>query len=86
MLSHVADLEKQITDWQFVELWVDLIVFPPRILMLVGDKNGKCSIYDPAANYRTKLDNSTYDQAHSLLLEDDYERVDGRLLAEEVMA
>lgn len=86
MLSHVLDLEKQITDWQFVELWVDLIVFPPRILMLVSDKNGKCGIYDPAANYQTKLDNLTYDQAHSILLEDDYERVDGRLLAEELMA
>lgn len=85
MLSHVPDLEKQITDWQFVELWVDLIVFPPRILMLVGEKNGKCGIYDPVANYQTKLDNLTYDQAHSVLLEDDYERVDGRLLAEEVI-
>lgn len=65
MLSHVLDLRKQITDWQFVELWVDLIVFIPRILMLACDKNCKCGIYDPAANYQTKVDNLTYDQAHS---------------------
>ncbi|MFB2875540.1 MULTISPECIES: hypothetical protein [Floridanema] len=85
MLSHVPDLAVQVSNWQFLELWVDPIVFPPRILMLVSDNDGKCGVYDPSANYQLKFSSLTYDEAHSWLLEDDYERVDGRLLAEEVM-
>jgi len=85
MLSHVPDLAEQVTNWQFLELWVDSIVFPPRILMLVSDNDGKCGVYDPGANYQLKFSSLSYDEAHSWLLEDDYERVDGRLLADEVM-
>ncbi len=83
MLFPAPDLATQINNWQFIELWVDPIVFPPRVLMLVGSKNGNCCIYDPSANYQPKFVSSTYDEAHSWLLEDDYERVDGRLLATE---
>ena len=84
MLSHAPNLVSQITDWNFLELWVDGIIFPPRILMLVSQKNGQCSIYDPSANYQAIFTSKSYDQAHSWLLEDDYERVDGRLLSEEL--
>ncbi|MDQ2100648.1 MAG: hypothetical protein QQW96_23760 [Tychonema bourrellyi B0820] len=85
MLSPAPNLVEQINDWEFIELWVDPIVFPPRILMLVGDKNSKCCIYDPSANYKLLFLSSSYDQAHSWLLEDEYERVDGRLLASEIV-
>ena len=38
MLSHAQDLAAQINDWEFIELWVDPIIFPPRIIMLVSNK------------------------------------------------
>ena len=85
MLSPAPNLLEQINDWEFIELWVDPIVFPPRILMLVGGKNSKFCIYDPSANYKLLFLSSSYDQAHSWLLEDEYERVDGKLLASEIV-
>ncbi|WP_333209554.1 hypothetical protein [Microcoleus sp. S36b_A4] len=45
MLSHTPDLAEQVNDWEFIELWVDPIVFPPRILMLVSAKNRGFCIY-----------------------------------------
>ncbi|TAE76157.1 MAG: hypothetical protein EAZ60_10830, partial [Oscillatoriales cyanobacterium] len=51
MSSPAKNLVEQVNDWEFIELWVDPIVFPPRILMLVGGKNSKCGIYEPSANY-----------------------------------
>ena len=85
MLSPAQNLVEQINDWEFIELWVDPIVFPPRILMLVGGKNSKCCIYEPSANYKPLFFSSSYDEAHSWLVEDEYERVDGRLLASEIV-
>jgi len=85
MLSPAQNLIEQVNDWDFIELWVDLIVFPPRILMLVGGKNSKCGIYEPSVNYKLLFLGASYDEAHSWLLEDEYERVDGRLLASEIV-
>jgi len=45
MLSRAQNLVEQVNDWEFIELWVDAIVFPPRILMLVDGKNSKFGIY-----------------------------------------
>lgn len=84
MLSHTPDLAEPVNDWDFIELWVDPIVFPPRIVMLVSGKKGGFCIYDPSANYKSLFLTSSYDEAHSWLLEDEYERCDGRLLAEEI--
>jgi hypothetical protein len=50
MLCPAQNLAEQINDWEFIELWVDPIVFPPRILMLVGEQNSKCCIYEASAN------------------------------------
>jgi len=84
MSSHTPDLAEQINDWDFIELWVDPIVFLPCIVMLVSGKNGVFCIYDPSANYKSLFLSSSYDEAHSWLLEDEYERCDCRLLAEEI--
>lgn len=51
-MALAQNLVEQINDWEFIELWVYPIVFPPRILMLVGGKNSKCCIYEPSANYK----------------------------------
>ena len=84
-MAFAQNLAEQINDWEFIELWIDPIVFPPRILMLVGGQNGKCCIYDSSANYKLLFLSSSYDEAHSWLLEEEYERVDGRLLASEIV-
>jgi hypothetical protein len=84
MLSLEQNLALQTDNWQLIELWIDPIVFPPRILMLVGGQQGNCCIYDATANYKPLFESPNYDEAHSWLVEDDYERVDGRLLAEEI--
>jgi hypothetical protein len=52
--------------------------------MLVCDRQGACEIYNPASNYKLMFSSPTYEDAQLWLLEDEYERVDGRLLAEEV--
>ncbi len=71
------------TDWQFVELWIDTIVFPPRILMLIADHNGKYNIYDPAQEYKSIFSSNNYDEVNYWLLEDEYERVDRKILADD---
>jgi len=85
MLCPAPNLAEQINDWEFIELWVDPIVFPPRILMLVEEQNSKCCIYDSSASYKLLFLSSSYDEAHSWLGEDEYEQVDGRLLASEIV-
>lgn len=73
------------TDWKFVELWIDTIVFPPRILMLIGDNNGKYNVYDPAQQYKSIFFSNDYEEVNSWLLEDEYERIEGRMLADEII-
>jgi hypothetical protein len=38
MQSHAPALAQQVKTWKFLELWVDPVLFPPKILMLVGDQ------------------------------------------------
>jgi hypothetical protein len=84
MLFPELNLEKQLNQWQFLELWIDPIIFPPTILMLIKDHNNQFMIYDIAHKNKLIFSSTTYDEAHSWLIEDEYERVDGRLLAEEI--
>ena len=85
MLSQEPALAEQAKTWQFLELWVDSVLFPPRILMVVCDRNGTCRIFNPALDYKLVVAHPTYQSAQDWLLEDEYERVKGQLLAEEVI-
>lgn len=85
MQSLVPALEKQAKTWKFIELWVDPILFPPKILMLVDDHDGRCNVVDPAADCKLVVSHSTYQTAQAWFLEDEYERVKGKLLAKEIM-
>lgn len=85
MLSHELALAEQAKTWKFLELWVDPVVFPPKILMLIGNQDGACHIFDPGADYKLVVAYPDYDSAREWLLEDEYERVDGQLLAEDVV-
>lgn len=81
MLSPAPDLAN---NWQFTELWVDPTAVPPYVLILLGDSEGKCCVFDPTQNYKIIFSSSSYQEAKLWLLEDEYERVEGRLLVEQV--
>lgn len=85
MQFHAPALAEQAKTWKFLELWVDPVLFPPKILMLVGEQNGTCRIFNPASNYKLVVTHSNYQTAQEWLLEDEYERVEGQLLAEEIL-
>jgi hypothetical protein len=65
-------------NWQFTELWIDPTASPPYTLILLSDPSGNSAIYDPAQNYQPIFTSSTYQEAKLWLLEDEYERVNGR--------
>ena len=71
-------------EWDFVEVWIDPMQSPPYILILLGDSSGSCRLYDPAENYKVIFAAATYDEAQIWLLEDEYEPIEGRLLASEL--
>ncbi len=85
MLSPEPALAEQANDWNFLELWVDPIVFPPKILMVIGDRDGTCRIFNPAFDYKLVVSHPDYQTAQEWLLEDEYERVNGQLFAEEIL-
>lgn len=80
MLSHALDLAN---NWQYVELWIDPTAVPPYVLLLLGRKEN-CCIYDPSKDYKLVFATSSYKEAKLWLLEDEYERVEGRLLMEQI--
>lgn len=85
MLSQEPNLAKRAKTWKFLELWVDPVIFPPKILMVVGDRDGTCYIFNPSSNYKLLVAHPSYRAAQEWLLEDEYERVKGQLLAEDVI-
>jgi hypothetical protein len=84
MLFHAPVLAEQAKTWKFLELWVDPVLFPPKILMLVEDQDGSCRIFNPASQYQLVVAHADYLAAQEWLLEDEYERIKGQLLADEV--
>lgn len=34
-------------NWEFTEVWIDPMLSPPYILLLLCDSEGNCQIYDP---------------------------------------
>mgnify|MGYP001552524073 CR=1 FL=1 len=37
--------------WQFSEVWIDPMLTPPYVLLLLADAENKCYVYDPAKDY-----------------------------------
>lgn len=72
------------TDWDFVEVWIDSLLSPPYVLLLLGDAAGHYRVHDPAENYKVVFSSATYDEAQTWLLEDEYEPVEGRISASEL--
>ena len=78
MSSHAQNLAD---NWEFTELWIDPTASPPYVLILLSDSSGKSCVYDPNQNYQLVFKSDTYQEAKLWLLEDEYERVEGRLSA-----
>lgn len=72
------------SEWDFVEVWIDPMLLPPYILLLLGNASGSCRVYDPAENYKVVFTGATYDETQTWLLEDEYEPIEGRLSASEL--
>jgi hypothetical protein len=71
-------------NWNFAEVWIDLMLSPPYILLLLGDPSGRCCVYDPSERYEVVFTSASYGEAQNWLLEDEYEPVEGRLSASEL--
>lgn len=71
-------------NWQFAEVWIEPMLSPPYILLLLGDHSGGCHVFDPAKAYEVIFTSSTYEEAQLWLLEDEYEPIEGRLSASEL--
>ncbi len=72
------------TDWDFFEVWIDPLLSPPYLLLLVGETSGICRVHDPADGYKVVFSSTTYDEAQNWLLEDEYEPIEGRLTESEL--
>lgn len=72
-------------DWQFTEVWIDPMLTPPYLLLLLANGDGKYYIYDPAKNYQVIFASENYEMAKLWLLEDEYEPVLGRLSVDDLL-
>ncbi|UBF24525.1 hypothetical protein K9N68_22930 [Kovacikia minuta CCNUW1] len=75
--SPAPDMVKR--NWEFTEVWIDPMLSPPYVLVLLGDRTGNCQIFDPAEGYKAVFSSSIYEEAQLWLLEDEYEPIEGRL-------
>ena len=82
MLSPTPDLGNK---WRFTELWVDSTAVPAYDLILSGDNEGNCCVYDAAEGYKIVFASSISEEAKLWLMEDEYERIEGQLRVEEVV-
>jgi hypothetical protein len=73
------------TDWQFTEVWIDPMLTPPYLLLLLADKKGQYFIYDPAKDYQVIFSSDDYETAKLWLLEDEYEPIEGRLSLDDLL-
>lgn len=78
--TEISQESEQEIEWEFAEIWADTLISPPYILMLVKEKSGKFCIHNPAQNYQVIFSSDNYEAAKMWLLEDEYERLNSRIL------
>ena len=72
----------QETEWEFAEICADTLISPPYILMLVKEFLGNFCIHNHAQNYKVIFSSDNYEAAKMWLPEDEYERLNSRILRE----
>ncbi|MCZ8037837.1 MAG: hypothetical protein O9276_06790 [Microcystis sp. LE17-20A] len=81
-LSPAANLADN--NWNFAEVWIDTLISPPYILLLLAESSGNYRVYDPSEGYQVVFTGASYEEAENWLLEDEFEPVEGRLSAVEI--
>lgn len=81
-LSPAANLTDN--NWNFAEVWIDPLLSPPYILLLLAESSGNYRVYDPSEGYQVVFTGASYEEAENWLLEDEFELVEGRLSAVEI--
>ncbi|GCL52055.1 hypothetical protein NIES3804_36430 [Microcystis aeruginosa NIES-3804] len=81
-LSPAANLADN--NWNFAEVWIDPLLSPPYILLLLAESSGNYRVYDPSEGYQVVWHRTSYEEAENWLLEDEFEPVEGRLSAVEI--
>ncbi len=81
-LSPAANLTDN--NWNFAEVWIDPLLSPPYILLLLAESSGNYRVYDPSEGYQVVFTGASYEEAENWLLEDEFEPVEGRLSAVEI--
>ncbi len=83
--TKISRESEQETEWEFAEIWADTLISPPYILMLVKEKSGRFCIHNPAQNYKVIFSSDNYEAAKMWLLEDEYERLNSRILQGDIL-
>lgn len=81
--TEITQISEQETEWEFAEIWVDTLISSPYILMLVKEQLGKFCIHNPSQNYKIMLSSDNSEAAKMCLLEDEYERLNSRILQQD---
>jgi hypothetical protein len=71
-------------NWNFAEVWSDMLLSPPYILLLLAESSGNYRVYDPSEGYQVVFTGASYEEAENWLLEDEFEPVEGRLSPVEI--
>lgn len=68
---------------RWFEVWVDEGLSPPYLLLLLPGDGDAVTVFDPQKN-EVAHEASNYEDAKWWLLEDEFSRVDGRMLLDEI--
>jgi len=75
--------DQVIITWKFMEIWVDTTASPSYVFMLLCNASGVCHIIGSAESYeRAVFSGTSYEKARLRLIEDEYEKTEGRFFAE----
>lgn len=77
-MSFRAQNQAKLSNWKFIEMWVDPSSDLPYVLMLVGDVDGSYTLYDPTGGYQVVYAARDYGAVKDFLLEDEYVQIRGR--------